>query len=88
MSLQVNRILDIAELSRADGIHPGYGFLSENEGFARVRRHCHVVMFIAFSHALRRWCQAVEQRGKIFIGPPADAILAMGSKVLVFFFEA
>jgi urea carboxylase len=33
--LAVERILDAAEHSGAKAIHPGYGFLSENAGFAR-----------------------------------------------------
>jgi geranyl-CoA carboxylase alpha subunit len=32
--LNIQRILDAAKLSAADAVHPGYGFLSENEGFA------------------------------------------------------
>ena len=42
----------------AQAIHPGYGFLSENEDFA----------------------EACERAGIVFIGPPASAIRAMGSK--------
>jgi len=34
--LQWQRILDAARASGAQAIHPGYGFLSENEGFARA----------------------------------------------------
>ncbi|BDI05852.1 acetyl/propionyl/methylcrotonyl-CoA carboxylase subunit alpha [Sphaerotilus microaerophilus] len=56
--LQWQRILDAAQATGAQAIHPGYGFLSENEDFARA-------------------CAAA---GLVFIGPPPEAIAAMGSK--------
>jgi 3-methylcrotonyl-CoA carboxylase alpha subunit len=56
--LDIERILRVARQARADAIHPGYGFLSENADFA----------------------QACVAAGFIFVGPPAAAILAMGSK--------
>lgn len=34
--LNIDRIIEIARESRAAGIHPGYGFLSENAEFAQV----------------------------------------------------
>ena len=56
--LQWQRIIDAALATGAQAIHPGYGFLSENEAFA----------------------QACATAGLVFIGPPASAIAAMGSK--------
>ncbi|CAH2911360.1 MAG: Methylcrotonyl-CoA carboxylase biotin-containing subunit (EC [uncultured Paraburkholderia sp.] len=56
--LRVERIIEAARASGAQAVHPGYGFLSENEDFA----------------------QACEAAGIVFIGPPVDAIAAMGSK--------
>ncbi|MBD3162633.1 MAG: acetyl-CoA carboxylase biotin carboxylase subunit, partial [Candidatus Eisenbacteria bacterium] len=34
--LNAERILEIARLSRAEMVHPGYGFFAENAGFARA----------------------------------------------------
>ena len=56
--LRADLILAIAKQTGAQAIHPGYGFLSENETFAG---DC-------------------ANAGIAFIGPPASAIAAMGSK--------
>src|SRR5215208_4401817 len=56
--LRGERIIEAAHRLGAEAVHPGYGFLSEREWFAR----------------------AVVDAGLEFIGPPADAIAAIGSK--------
>ncbi|MBN3785539.1 acetyl/propionyl/methylcrotonyl-CoA carboxylase subunit alpha [Burkholderia sp. Ac-20353] len=56
--LRADRIIEVAKATGAQAVHPGYGFLSENEEFA----------------------QACADAGLVFIGPPASAIHAMGSK--------
>ncbi len=57
--LNIERILAAAKQHQAEAIHPGYGFLSENAGFAA----------------------ACESEGLVFIGPSADSIERLGSKI-------
>jgi acetyl-CoA carboxylase, biotin carboxylase subunit len=57
--LVTHKIIDAAIKTNADAIHPGYGFLSENEDFAAE----------------------VKKAGLIFIGPSAESIELMGSKL-------
>ncbi len=40
--LNIPRIISAAEVSNADAIHPGYGFLAENAHFAEVCRDCNI----------------------------------------------
>ncbi|HUQ68930.1 MAG TPA: acetyl-CoA carboxylase biotin carboxylase subunit [Planctomycetaceae bacterium] len=40
--LQIKNIISAAEIGNVEAIHPGYGFLSENEHFAEVCRSCNI----------------------------------------------
>jgi acetyl-CoA carboxylase biotin carboxylase subunit len=40
--LHIPRIISAAEITAADAIHPGYGFLSENAHFAEICESCHI----------------------------------------------
>ena len=57
--LNAPALVEAALAAGADAVHPGYGFLSEDAGFAR----------------------GVQAAGLTWIGPGADAIEAMGSKI-------
>ncbi|MEO8036170.1 MAG: acetyl-CoA carboxylase biotin carboxylase subunit [Acidobacteriota bacterium] len=41
--LRIDRILEAARTTGADAIHPGYGFLAENSGFARACRNAGIL---------------------------------------------
>jgi len=56
--LNTRALIAACEVTGAEAIHPGYGFLSENADFIRLCEKCNI-----------KW-----------IGPPADAVEAMGDK--------
>ena len=47
--LKIPNILSACEITGADAIHPGYGFLSENANFASICESCNI-QFIGPSH--------------------------------------
>jgi acetyl-CoA carboxylase biotin carboxylase subunit len=47
-----SKIIDAAKLTKADAIHPGYGFLSENAEFAKMVRQAGVIFIGPSSHAI------------------------------------
>ena len=57
--LQIDNLIQAAKETKADAIHPGYGFLSENPSFV----------------------ERCQQENIVFIGPSAETIRLMGSKL-------
>lgn len=52
--LNIPNIISAAEISGADAIHPGYGFLSENPYFADVCESCHIHFIGPSKEAIER----------------------------------
>jgi acetyl-CoA carboxylase biotin carboxylase subunit len=60
--LNVPSIIAAAEITGADAIHPGYGFLSENAEFAEVCRRCKITFIGPTPEAMRAWGDKVTAR--------------------------
>lgn len=60
--LHIPAIISAAEISGADAIHPGYGFLSENPEFARLCAKCGVTFIGPTPEAMRAWGDKVTAR--------------------------
>src|SRR5882757_2067089 len=77
--LHVPAIISAAEITAAEAIHPGYGFLSENAEFARLCKKCGVTFIGPSPEAMRAWGDKVTARGNALrFGLP----LLEGSEVL------
>ena len=51
--LRIDRILEAAQRTGADAIHPGYGFLSENAEFAEAIAEAGLIFIGPSAHAIR-----------------------------------
>ncbi len=51
--LNISSIIAAAEITGADAIHPGYGFLSENAAFAEIVNECQLTFIGPTPHAIR-----------------------------------
>src|SRR6186713_1566773 len=60
--LNIPAIISAAEITGADAIHPGYGFLSENANFAEVCRKCRLAFIGPKAEAMRTWGDKVSSR--------------------------
>jgi acetyl-CoA carboxylase biotin carboxylase subunit len=61
--LNVPMIISAAEVTGADAVHPGYGFLSENADFAEVCRKCKLTWIGPPPDAMRLMGDKIRARG-------------------------
>ncbi|RLB46082.1 MAG: acetyl-CoA carboxylase biotin carboxylase subunit [Deltaproteobacteria bacterium] len=60
--LNIPAIIAAAEISGADGLHPGYGFLSENAHFAEICEQCGLTFIGPRPQDMRAWGEKVPGR--------------------------
>ncbi|AUX32812.1 MULTISPECIES: acetyl-CoA carboxylase biotin carboxylase subunit [Sorangium] len=60
--LNIPQIIAAAEVTGADAIHPGYGFLSENAKFAELCKKCRLTFIGPSADAMRTWGDKVSAR--------------------------
>lgn len=71
--LNVNRILEVIRDSGAQAVHPGYGFLSENRGFANTLKENGVVFIGPSVHAIEAMGDKIESK-KLAIGAKVNTV--------------
>ena len=95
--LVIDKILDACRLSGADAVHPGYGFLSENEDFAEACGAAGITFIGPSADAMRRMGSKTEARKTVSAAgtpvvpgdngpngdgfPTADAALAAARRI-------
>lgn len=60
--LNINAIISAAELTDAEAIHPGYGFLSENSAFAEICENCGITFIGPTSESMRLMGDKISAR--------------------------
>ncbi|MGD2111714.1 MAG: biotin carboxylase N-terminal domain-containing protein, partial [Phycisphaerae bacterium] len=78
--LKSDRIIAAAELTGADAVHPGYGFLAENAAFAEKCRACNIEFIGPGADAMRKLgdkasARAVAKKARVPTVPGSDGIL-------------
>ncbi len=85
--LNIPRIISAAEVTNADAIHPGYGFLAENAHFAEVCRGCRIEFVGPSPEAMARLgdkvsCKALARSSKVPVFPGSDGAITEEEEAL------
>src|ERR687898_919157 len=78
--LNMTKIVETAKAAGADAIHPGYGFLSENENFSEMCEKNGIIFIGPTSKAMELTgdkikCKAVMKKAKVPTVPGSDGIV-------------
>ncbi|HDP98102.1 MAG TPA: acetyl-CoA carboxylase biotin carboxylase subunit [bacterium] len=85
--LNIPRIISAAEITNADAIHPGYGFLAENAQFAEICESCDIKFIGPSSDMIanmgdKAFAKARMKQAKVPTIPGSDGILQSISDAL------
>ncbi len=78
--LNMNKIIEIAVSAGVDAIHPGYGFLSENESFAELCEKNNIIFIGPKSHAMeltgdKMKCKEIMKKAEVPTVPGSDGVV-------------
>ena len=78
--LNMNKIIDLSNQVGADAIHPGYGFLSENENFAELCEKNGIIFIGPKSKAMeltgdKMKCKAIMKKARVPTVPGSDGVI-------------
>src|SRR6187200_2176820 len=79
--LNVSRIMSAAEITDADAIHPGYGFLAENADFAELCASCKIKFIGPSPEVIARMGDKAEAKkamkaAKVPTTPGSDGVIS------------
>jgi len=85
--LRVDRIISAAEISDAEAIHPGYGFLAENANFAKVCASCNMKFIGPSAEAIelmgdKNRARETARKAKVPVSPGSDGTIDSEAEAL------
>ncbi len=78
--LNMTKIIETAKAAGADAIHPGYGFLSENENFSEICEKNGIIFIGPTARTMemtgdKMKCKAVMKKAKVPTVPGSDSVI-------------
>ena len=71
--LNITAVISAAEITGADAIHPGYGFLAENARFAEITHECGLVFIGPSADAIRLMGNKAAARSAVAAAEVTDS---------------